>query len=240
MDSQKNAILPFNIFLRTTFHSLLPTRAVPRPAGVVRFASVSAGCSTTNDNLEVLTRKYSCGRQINKIIPCVKSMMNSVNKFATQSRRVHPCIPLDPPLNGFSSLAECRLDAPRCEQLVVMLVDSRPRPRAGSRAASKNSPQRNVRCYNCGDVGHVLRNCRHAQSGGNVHGGDGDNRCASPGGGAYVTDQHSPVIVCYKCGQEGHLARRCPVVAVRCFKCNEIGHISLYCPNILWGHFTFL
>jgi len=68
-------------------------------------------------------------------------------------------------------------------------------------------------CFNCGDEGHMSRECTKPKAGG--------------GGGG----RGGPV-TCFKCGEEGHMSRECPKGGGRaCFNCGEEGHMSRECTK---------
>ena len=96
-------------------------------------------------------------------------------------------------------------------------------------------------CYNCGELGHIKRDCPIPLCGGYVCHDSGYG-----GGAAAAADTR----VCYNCGEVGHISRDCPIphnpgyddgsfggVAATaadsrtCYNCGEVGHISRDCPN---------
>ncbi|XP_021908026.1 cold shock domain-containing protein 3 [Carica papaya] len=106
-------------------------------------------------------------------------------------------------------------------------------------------------CYNCGDTGHMARDCTNSgnsnyNSSNNIRGGGGGEGCyvcgemghfarecrrGSGGGGGGVGGP------CYNCQQYGHLARDCHNRRVAgggnnggaCFECGKYGHMARDC-----------
>lgn len=70
-------------------------------------------------------------------------------------------------------------------------------------------------CYNCGEPGHIARNCPAMRNTNNGNNGGGRS--------------------CYTCGEEGHLSRDCPHGGskdrVQCYRCRGFGHLSRDCTQ---------
>ena len=64
-----------------------------------------------------------------------------------------------------------------------------------------------IRCYNCGQMGHISYDCQ------------------------------SPQVrkTCFSCGNAGHLSRDCPerLSKAQCNHCQQVGHFAKQCPILL-------
>ncbi|CAN8229187.1 unnamed protein product [Cochlearia groenlandica] len=99
---------------------------------------------------------------------------------------------------------------------------------SGERVAGKEV------CYTCGEAGHYSRDCVQKLDG-NVGGGGGGGACFTCGGFGHKARDcatKKQAGACYECKGIGHLARDCDRRGGgggKCFKCGEEGHFSRDC-----------
>merc|ERR1712126_535422 len=99
-------------------------------------------------------------------------------------------------------------------------------------------------CYNCGESGHLSRDCSKPRQGGGGRSmtcyncneeGHMSRDCPQGGRGGGGRGN------CYNCGQPGHISRDCTEArsggggggrdSIQCYKCSGYGHISRDCTN---------
>merc|ERR1711879_1035405 len=72
-------------------------------------------------------------------------------------------------------------------------------------------------CYQCGESGHIARDCAAPREGGNNVSSGGER-----GSGG------RPDMTCYRCGETGHMSREC-IQEQKCYRCDQSGHLARDC-----------
>lgn len=78
-----------------------------------------------------------------------------------------------------------------------------------------------IKCFNCGEIGHMSRSCPHEQVVFCI-------RCNRIG----HEDRACPITKCFKCNQYGHRSNNCPLTKkdlIVCERCEHIGHKGYDC-----------
>ncbi|XP_011008819.1 PREDICTED: cold shock protein 1-like [Populus euphratica] len=102
----------------------------------------------------------------------------------------------------------------------------------------RNNNKNGVGCFNCGNPGHIARDCNNNSSKGynnynnsNNRGGDfGCYKCGSSGHFARECTKGNNN-GCYSCGGFGHVARDCPGGSGACYNCGGYGHLARDCTS---------
>lgn len=93
------------------------------------------------------------------------------------------------------------------------------------------------KCHNCGNTGHLRRDCPEAPAQAAAEGAFGYNQGASCFGcgkfGHLKRDCPSGGRACHNCGNVGHIRRDCPeeVLPPKCHNCGNTGHLRRDCPD---------
>lgn len=114
---------------------------------------------------------------------------------------------------------------------------------------TNESKPRDESCFNCGQLGHISKNCPQKESSGEASAPKAQTRTRAPrreASGAATSGK-----TCHNCGSTEHLIKDCPQPKsqeggrsstyrrrprqVKCFGCGDVGHMSKDCPNASSG-----
>ena len=97
-----------------------------------------------------------------------------------------------------------------------------------------NKKTKVMKCYNCGEEGHLSKDCPQPKK-------ERNNKCFNCGEGGHKSHDcpHKRTNKCFKCGAEDHQSRDCPnkgnnygnKAPMKCYNCGEEGHSVKDCPK---------